>query len=117
VDICSARPEVERVSLYGSRAVGDCDSGSDIDLAIDAPEMGFSGVARLDWERGEEPILFRIDLHRLQDLDEKVAARSCGTGPSCTIGIKRGRTPPAAALQVHPRPLTAPDSAGGPESG
>lgn len=37
VGLLSARPEVEQVILFGSRARGDAEERSDIDLAIVAP--------------------------------------------------------------------------------
>ena len=72
VRICAARPEVERVLLYGSRSRGTFRPESDIDLAIDAPRMDSRSLARLEWDLDDAPIVFRIDLHRLQDLPEKI---------------------------------------------
>lgn len=72
VEVCARYEEVERVILYGSRATGRFYSGSDIDLAIDAPKMDFSRYACLSGDLDNEPILFRFDLHHLQTLDERV---------------------------------------------
>ncbi len=44
IRVASRRPEVERVILFGSRARGDADARSDVDLAVDAP-----GASRRQW--------------------------------------------------------------------
>lgn len=59
---------VERLILFGSRALGDADERSDIDIAVDAPDM-----SQKEWlafaDNLEETIetLLVIDLVRLQD--------------------------------------------------
>ena len=55
-------PEVERVLIYGSRARGDYQPYSDIDLAIVAPTMTPQRFAEL-WSALEDlPLIFRLDV-------------------------------------------------------
>ena len=55
-------PSVQQVILYGSRARGDFHDGSDIDLAVIAPEMDKSTFTCLWNEVDDLPFIFRIDL-------------------------------------------------------
>ena len=65
-------PKLERVLLFGSRARGNYRNASDIDLAIDAPEMSRSEFARLSGQLEELELIYRVDLVRLQDkLDDR----------------------------------------------
>jgi predicted nucleotidyltransferase len=64
----AGHPAVQRVWLFGSRARGDNFERSDIDLAIEAPEMD-----RYDWLNitldfeEEAPTLLSIDLVRMDE--------------------------------------------------
>lgn len=60
--------KVDRLLLYGSRARGDYSNRSDIDLALDAPAMTITEFADLAAALNNLPCLFKIDLLRLQDL-------------------------------------------------
>ena len=64
----SRYPKVERVIIYGSRSRGDYRPGSDIDLAVIAPEMRFDEFSRFWNEVDELPIAFNIDLLHLDSL-------------------------------------------------
>ena len=68
LDTCAQFPEVERVILYGSRARGDDGVGSDIDLAIDAPNMLNQTFALLWNALDDLPIIFSMDVVHLQSL-------------------------------------------------
>lgn len=66
----STVPEVERVVLFGSRARGDEDVRSDIDLAIECP-----AASRQTWRAIREAVsdartLLFIDLVRLEEAPE-----------------------------------------------
>jgi predicted nucleotidyltransferase len=59
-------PSVERILLFGSRARGDHDERSDIDLAVACP-----GADDADWARiwlivDDAPTLLAVDLVRLE---------------------------------------------------
>ena len=60
-----------KVYLYGSRARGDYQPESDIDLAIDnGKPIGFKVLASLLGEFEETNIPLKVDLIDLNDLDE-----------------------------------------------
>ena len=58
----SAHPLVERVVLYGSRALGRQRSGSDVDLCLVAPEMGLAELLELGAQLDDLLLPWRIDL-------------------------------------------------------
>ncbi|CAK6686760.1 nucleotidyltransferase domain-containing protein [Synechococcus sp. CBW1107] len=60
-------PEVLRVTLYGSRALGRYRSGSDIDLCLEAPALGLGELLLLGAELDDLLLPWRIDL-QLQHL-------------------------------------------------
>lgn len=65
-------PGLERVLLFGSRAQGTFRNASDIDLAVDGPNMSRRDVARLRGEIEELELMYPVDLVSLQDkLDER----------------------------------------------
>jgi type III restriction enzyme len=69
-------PNVARVWIYGSRARGDHRDQSDIDLAVDAPDMPSGEFSRLLSRLEELGLIYRVDLLRLQDvLDEGFRSR------------------------------------------
>ena len=47
VNVIHQYPEVKRALIYGSRARGDYKTGSDIDIAVDAPAMSDKRFAAL----------------------------------------------------------------------
>ncbi len=62
-------PAIEQVLLFGSRARGDFDTGSDIDLAVLAPQMAVEEFARLWSDIDALPIAFKMDLLHFDTLD------------------------------------------------
>ncbi len=75
VDVLAAHPGVERVRLFGSRARGDHDAGSDVDLAVDAPEVSRSDRVRLALDADEAPTLYPFDLVRTDEAPAALRAR------------------------------------------
>jgi uncharacterized protein len=53
---------VEGVVLYGSRAKGTYRDGSDIDLCLDAPELDYSSLMRLENTLDDLLLPWKIDL-------------------------------------------------------
>ena len=63
-------PEVRAAYLYGSRARGDYSPQSDIDIAIDAPDMTRQNFAQLWSAIDALPIAYPLDCIWLQALPE-----------------------------------------------
>ena len=59
-------PEVVSVRLFGSRARGDYNSGSDIDLAVDAPALSPERLGQLCADIDGLDLLFEVDVVHLQ---------------------------------------------------
>lgn len=57
-----AHPQVQRVVLYGSRALGRQRSGSDVDLCLHAPEMNLAELLELGAQLDDLLLPWRIDL-------------------------------------------------------
>lgn len=68
--LLASHPKVERILVFGSRARGDFRPTSDLDLALDAPNMTHSEFARLHLEFDELPFILKTDLVWLQDAGE-----------------------------------------------
>jgi uncharacterized protein len=63
-------PEIRAAYLYGSRARGDYNPQSDIDIAIDAPGMSQQNFAQLWSAIDALPIAYPLDCIWLQALPE-----------------------------------------------
>jgi len=75
---CASFPQVKQAILYGSRARGDFHEGSDIDIAIDGPNMTSSEFAKI-WNAIDDlPIIYTLDIIHLQST----------TNPSLLSAIK-----------------------------
>ncbi|MFN3995948.1 MAG: nucleotidyltransferase domain-containing protein [bacterium] len=61
-NVFSKYPEVEKAAIIGSRARGNYQKGSDIDIVIWAPELDFSKYLRLVAELEDLEIPYKIDL-------------------------------------------------------
>jgi len=61
-------PEIHQVRIYGSRARGTHRPGSDIDLAVFAPDMTEARLAALWQDLESSPIAFNIDLVHVETL-------------------------------------------------
>ncbi len=70
--ICSAlrqTPEVEQVILFGSRAKGNCQTGSDIDLAVRGEQVSDQTIAKLKTILEEElPLPYFFDIVRYETI-------------------------------------------------
>lgn len=64
-------PKVEEVILYGSRALGNYRSGSDIDLAIFSEEINFTELLDIERKLDELDLAYTIDLLLFSKLDNE----------------------------------------------
>ena len=60
--LLAEHPSIQRVVLYGSRALGRQRSGSDIDLCLEAPDMGLAELLVLGAQLDDLLLSWRIDL-------------------------------------------------------
>lgn len=72
---CARRFEVRRVILFGSRARGDFDDRSDIDIAVEAPSADVRQWDELSEILDESETLLEIDLVRLERAPEALRER------------------------------------------
>ena len=65
-------PEIEKVAIYGSRAMGNYKKGSDIDLAIMGKLVNYQTVVRLSAKLNEElPIPYFVDILDYKSLENQ----------------------------------------------
>jgi uncharacterized protein len=74
-DALAAFPEVERIVLFGSRAKGDAEPRSDIDIAISCPAGDTRTWLDICRVAEEAETLLKIDLVRLEDTDQAFRRR------------------------------------------
>jgi len=70
-----AEPSVLRVILFGSRARGDAEPRSDVDLAVDAPGLDAREWLRLADLAEQADTLLKVDLVRLDEAPAELRAR------------------------------------------
>ena len=68
-------PEVRRIYLYGSRARGDADPRSDIDLAVSCPRATPEAWLRIHAAAEDAQTLLLIDLVRLEEVSDPLRTR------------------------------------------
>lgn len=72
IKILSKNKKIKKAIIYGSRAKGNFNEGSDIDITIVAPEMNFSEYLLLLARMEELEIPQNIDLTKFELLDNSV---------------------------------------------
>ena len=80
IETVAAHPAVRAIIVFGSRAVGDHDDRSDIDVAIEAPDLDGAALARLRDRVGRYPTLYRISLTRLDTMPSALKDRVLAQG-------------------------------------
>jgi len=68
-EVFSREATIRRVIVYGSRAKGNYRAGSDIDITLDAPGLGFDQLLRLETVLDDLMLPYRIDLSLLHHID------------------------------------------------
>ncbi|MFO7884959.1 MAG: nucleotidyltransferase domain-containing protein [Desulfobacteraceae bacterium] len=64
-------PEIEQVYIYGSRAKGNYQPGSDIDLAIKGKQVTTSQLYRIESELDDLLLPYKIDLSLLHCIENQ----------------------------------------------
>ena len=64
-------PHVEKVIVYGSRAMGNYKNGSDIDLTLLGDQLTDTDCSRISGELYDLPIPYSFDLYIFSTLDHK----------------------------------------------
>lgn len=62
-------PEIDVVKLYGSRAKGNYRLGSDIDLCIQAPNLGLHDLFKIDNDIDDLLLPWKVDLSLWHQID------------------------------------------------
>ncbi len=68
-DLFACQPGLRRAIVYGSRAKGNYRPGSDIDIALDAPELGFDAYQRLCAAVDDLNLPWEVDLSLISLID------------------------------------------------
>ncbi len=69
LDLFSRYGQIEKVILYGSRAKGNFTRGSDIDLALRAPNLTVSELFKIKTEIDDLLLPYKVDLCLYHTLD------------------------------------------------
>lgn len=69
LEILGDYPEIERVTLFGSRAKGNFRPGSDIDLCLDAPKLDLSRQMQIETRLDDLLLPWKIDLVQRHHID------------------------------------------------
>ncbi|MCJ2007445.1 nucleotidyltransferase domain-containing protein [Methylobacterium sp. J-092] len=80
IETVAAHPAVRAIIVFGSRAAGDHDARSDIDVAIEAPGLDPAAMARLRDGIARFPTLYRISMTRLDTMPSALKDRVLAQG-------------------------------------
>ena len=76
-DLFASIPGIEKVILYGSRARGDFERGSDVDLAVAGSEVSYSDIAKVHHMlENESPTLLWFDVLHYNTLKNEKMKKS-----------------------------------------
>jgi predicted nucleotidyltransferase len=64
-------PDIEKVIIYGSRAMGSCREGSDIDLTLVAPSLSAESFMRIVDEIDDLMLPYKVDLSLFHHIDNQ----------------------------------------------
>ena len=74
LNLLTSPAQLDAIWLFGSRAMGRHQPGSDIDLCLEAPQFGHSDLLRLMHAVDELCLPWRVDLLLQHQLDAEVRA-------------------------------------------
>jgi len=69
--IFSKNSEIQKVLIYGSRAKGNFKPGSDIDLALVAPQLTLTDLLRIQNEIEDLLLEYKVDLSLLHHIENQ----------------------------------------------
>jgi predicted nucleotidyltransferase len=79
--IFKADPFVDNAIIFGSRAVGNYKSGSDIDIAVVGDKLTFNNILELHAQLDDLGLLYKFDLYRFVSIkDPEVIAHIARVG-------------------------------------
>jgi predicted nucleotidyltransferase len=80
--VLTAQPQVQRIWLFGSRAMGRHQPGSDLDLCLEAPQLSHSDRLRLMYAVDELCLPWQVDLVLHHELPVELEAHVQRVGRS-----------------------------------
>lgn len=80
IERLSSLDDIETIIIYGSRALGDHDERSDIDVAIAGRTLDQATLARIRDEIDRSPTLYRISVADLATMPDPLRARVLSQG-------------------------------------
>jgi uncharacterized protein len=76
--VLGACPALERALLYGSRAKGNYRRGSDIDLALEGPQLDDTQLLALENQLDDLLLPYQIDVSRLAGIRDEALLEHIG---------------------------------------
>lgn len=70
-EVFSKHNRIEKIILYGSRAIGNFKKGSDIDITLVAPSMNLTELMQLEVEIDDLMIPYKVDLSLCHTIDNQ----------------------------------------------
>lgn len=67
-EVCASHPSIEELVIFGSRAKGNYQRGSDIDLTIIGSNIGYSERLKIENELDDLLLPYKIDLSVFNEL-------------------------------------------------
>lgn len=80
LELLTSVPEVTSIILFGSRAVGDHEDRSDVDIAISAPTLSRTNLVQLRDVIGQSRTLFKISISVLEHMPPNLKDRVISQG-------------------------------------
>jgi predicted nucleotidyltransferase len=71
IGVLQSYPEVEKATIYGSRATGTFKNGSDIDLTLEGQKLTGDTLAKIASDLDDLPIPYTVDLSIFATLDNE----------------------------------------------
>lgn len=69
--IFSHYPEIKKVYLYGSRAKGNFQAGSDIDLSIISDDFSYTQLIKLEIELDDLLLPYKLDINLFKNIENR----------------------------------------------